>query len=124
KRIDFYVQHLIRHNADEIVLRSGQPVLFRLPVGERASNAAIDHAQVTQLVQESAPPNVIDELRRTAQSSFEHESNGVKVRIDVRTIAPREWEVTIKPSKAIGGARPAAVSAVRPAPVGVVGSDA
>lgn len=117
KRIDFYVQHLVRHNADAIVLRSGKPVLFRLPSGERASNTAIDHAQVTQLVQESAPPTVIDELRRTGRGSFEHDANGVKVQVEVRTIAPREWEVTISPAAA-------GAPAMRPAPVGVLGAEA
>ncbi|MCU0673891.1 MAG: hypothetical protein MUE69_13980 [Myxococcota bacterium] len=55
-RIDFYVQHLVRHGATGIELVSGNPVKFHFPTGERLSNKPIDHAQVAQLVQEAAPP--------------------------------------------------------------------
>jgi len=117
KRIDFYVQHLVRHNAEAIVLTSGQPVLFRLPTGERSSSTPIDHTQVTQLVQESAPPNALDELRRSGRSSFDHEStSGVKVRVDVRTIAAREWEVAIA-ALTSAPVRPAAVGVLAESPV-------
>jgi twitching motility protein PilT len=117
KRIDFYVQHLVRHNADAIVLTSGQPVLFRLPTGERTSSTPIDHAQVTQLVQESAPPTALDELRRSGRGSFDHEStSGVRVRVEIRTIAAREWEVAIAPASS-AQVRPAAVGVLADAPV-------
>ncbi len=117
KRIDFYVQHLVRHNAREIVLGSGQPVLFRLPQGERKSNAPIDHAQLTHLVQESAPPTTIDELRRNGRSSFEHASeNGINVRVSVHARGPRDWQVSLAPIEpGGGGVRPAAVGVAAPA---------
>jgi twitching motility protein PilT len=112
KRIDFYVQHLLRHGASAIVLSSGQPVLFRLAQGERKSNTPIDHAQVAQLVQEAAPPAAIDELRRTATAVFEHTGQGVTVRVEVRARAKAEWDVTISPLEA------ASAPAIRPAAVG------
>ena len=68
-RLDFYVQHLIRQNASEVLLASGEPVRFRFPDGDRASNVPFDHAQVVQLVQEAAPPAAIDEPPRAAPAA-------------------------------------------------------
>ena len=62
-RIDFYVQHLMRHNATGVELSSGQPVKFLFPSGPRQSNKPIEHAQVAQLVQEAAPPKALEALR-------------------------------------------------------------
>jgi twitching motility protein PilT len=107
KRIDFYVQHLVRHSAVEVVLVSDEPVLFRFPQGERKSNTAIEHAQVTQLVQEAAPPPVFDTLRRSGRATFEHVAeNGTVVRVEVLSLSPREWQVTLTPSES-SGLRPA-----------------
>ncbi len=118
KRIDFYVQHLVRHNADAIVLASGQPVLFRLPQGERRSNSPIDHAQVAQLVQESAPPTTLDELRRAGRASYDHAADtGVNVRVDVRVLGGREWEVTVVPAES------AAPRGVAPIPIEPAGHE-
>ncbi|MCZ7683253.1 MAG: ATPase, T2SS/T4P/T4SS family [Sandaracinaceae bacterium] len=121
KRIDFYLQHLVRHNANAIVLASGQPVLFRLTDGERKSNTPIDHAQVAHLVQESAPPTVFDDLRAKGQGAYDYTSDaGVRVHVDIRMIGGREWEVIIAPTDAAGpAARPAAVvGVVAPTPEG------
>ena len=96
KRIDFYVQHLVRHKADAVVLTSGQPVLFRFAAGDRRSNNPIDHAQVTQLLQEVAPAARVDELRRTAKTSFEHEAEGMRVTVQV-TASEGVLELTITP---------------------------
>src|SRR5687768_2447014 len=97
-RLDFYVQHLVRQNAREVHLASGEPVRFRFTEGaERASNVAIDHAQVVQLVQEAAPPASIDELRRTRKTSFQHAASaGVLVRVEVDAARSNEWRVVVK----------------------------
>ncbi len=106
KRIDFYVQHLLRHNAKEVVLSSGHPVLFRFPTGERKSNTPIDHAQVAQLVQEAAPPDAVSELRTRGNTSFDYTAeNGTGVLVNIKASGPRQWEVTLSPA---GAAAPAA----------------
>jgi len=112
KRIDFYVQHLVRHNAREVVLSSGDPVLFRFPTGERKSNSPIDHAQVAQLVQEAAPPEAVSELRTRGNATFAHTAeNGTKVKVAIEAKGPRNWSVTLSP----GGAAPAAAQPQAPA---------
>ena len=60
-RLDFYVQHLIRQNASEVLLASGEPVRFRFPDGDRASNVPIDHAPEAYelLMGEGRPPTVV-----------------------------------------------------------------
>ena len=113
KRIDFYVQHLVRHNATAVVLSSGQPVLFKFPTGERKSSAPIEHAQVQQLVQEVAPLAAIEQLRASGRASFTHDSEGgMSVRVDIRARGAKDWDVALSP------ATPGL--AVSPAPVGVI----
>ena len=107
KRIDFYVQHLVRHNAREVVLSSGEPVLFRFPTGERRSNSPIDHAQVAQLVQEAAPPDAVSKLRQSGSAVFEHTAeSGTRVQVSVHAAGPRVWAVTLSaaPAAAAKGA--------------------
>ncbi|MEZ4340568.1 MAG: type IV pilus twitching motility protein PilT [Sandaracinaceae bacterium] len=107
KRIDFYVQHLVRHNAREVVLSSGEPVLFRFPTGERKSNAPIDHAQVQQLVQEAATPEAVSELRTRGSATFEHiAENGTRVQVTIDAKQPRQWSVSLAPAGAGGEAAP------------------
>jgi twitching motility protein PilT len=113
KRIDFYVQHLVRQNATEVVLSSGQAVLFRFGTNERRSNTAIEHAQVVQLVQECAPASSIDALRRGNETSFDHLAGSTPVRVRVRALGAGAWEVTIAPSET-SGLRPAAVGVAAP----------
>ncbi|MEQ8458250.1 MAG: type IV pilus twitching motility protein PilT [Sandaracinaceae bacterium] len=116
KRIDFYVQHLVRHNATGVVLTSGEPVLFQFPTGERKSNTPIEHAQVSQLVQEAAPSAAIESLRSSGRGEFEHTaSGGVTVRVSLEARGPREWVVTLKPQGAgASQGRPAAVGIAAP----------
>ena len=68
RRIDFYVQHLVRHNAREVELASGKPVRFGFPSGSRNSNNSLDHRQLMQLIEEAAPPEALASLKRDKQS--------------------------------------------------------
>lgn len=95
KRIDLYVQHLQKHNADGLVLASNQPARFRFAEGERKTNNAVDHAQIVQLVQEAAPPELITQLRTAGKAEFELNSGGTNVGVQVTANSPREWEVQI-----------------------------
>ncbi len=100
-RLDFYVQHLLRQNAKEVLLSSGQPVRFRFADGERASSASIEHAQIVQLVQEAAPASTIEELRRVRRVSFQHTTaNGIKVHVDVDASKGTEWRIGVRPEGA------------------------
>jgi twitching motility protein PilT len=110
-RIDFYVQHLVRHGAQGIELVSGEPVRFRFPDGDRQSNKPIDHAQIAQLVREAAPPDAFDQLRRDGRVSFRHPSEGgAAVQVAVEVTAPGTWKVGLTM-----GAEPAEAAAA-PAP--------
>ena len=98
-RIDFYVQHLVRHGATGIELVSGNPVKFHFPTGERLSNKPIDHAQVAQLVQEAAPPRALEALRATGKTQFVHDSAaGMTVLVQLDAVSAGIWRVQISPS--------------------------
>jgi twitching motility protein PilT len=98
-RIDFYVQHLVRHGATGIELVSGNPVKFHFPTGERLSNKPIDHAQVAQLVQEAAPPRALEALRATGKTQFVHDSAaGMTVLVQLDSVGAGIWRVQISPS--------------------------
>jgi twitching motility protein PilT len=109
KRIDFYVQHLVRHAATEVVIASGQPALFRFPSGEKRSSTPIDHAQITQLFTEAAPATAVDQLRKTGECSFAHSSDGgATVKVKARAIGAREWQITLTPADSRQSVRAAA----------------
>ncbi|MEM6958161.1 MAG: hypothetical protein AAF645_20935, partial [Myxococcota bacterium] len=107
-RIDFYVQHLLRHNALGIELVSGKPVKFELPSGERSSSKPIEHAQIAGLVQEAAPAGVLDELRSTGFARFFHKSAaGMDVDVQLTALSPGAWTVRVEPAKAAPASAPA-----------------
>ncbi len=104
-RLDYYVSHLVRQSAKELLLGSNQPVCFRFADGEdRNSAQPIDHAVVVQLVQEAAPPASVDELRRDRRCSFRHVTDaGVRVDVEVLADKAQEWRVIVRPG-AVGAA--------------------
>ncbi len=104
-RIDFYVQHLIKHDAKAIEIESGQPVRFVFEAGDRQSSKAIEHAQLSQLVQEAAPNKVLDELRQSGRAVFTHNSDaGMVVDVSLRTKRPGVWAMRIAPSSGASAA--------------------
>ncbi len=98
-RLDFYVQHLVRHNASAVELASGERVVFRFPEGTRQSNKAIDHAQLVQVVQEVAPEGGLEQLRQAGTISFRHTGGGARVRVTVQVVAPGAWHVRLVPTR-------------------------
>jgi len=112
KRLSVYVQHLLRYEAQSLVLASGAPVTARFATGDRASNTPIDHAQLVSIVQEAAPPEALADLRVGRPSRFSFDETGQLVTVDV-VPTPGAWQVTIMP----GGSAPAPVAAAAPAPV-------
>ncbi len=122
-RLDFYVQHLVRQSAAELMLASSEPVRFKFGDGEvRQSNTPIDHAQVVQLVQEAAPPASVDELRRTRTTTFAHVTDaGVRVDVQVDASGAQQWRVSVRPASsapaapAVAPPKPAAGSAKKSA---------
>ncbi|MEO0326523.1 MAG: hypothetical protein AAF447_26490, partial [Myxococcota bacterium] len=99
QRIDFYVQHLMRHNASSIELVSGEPVKFELATGVRHSNKPIEHAQIAQLVQEAAPPAALEGLRSAGRAEFMHASPvGLRVQVSLSARGPGAWTVRMGPA--------------------------
>jgi len=115
-RIDFYVQHLVRHNADAVILGSGTPVKFAFPTGERQSKQAIDHAQIQEMVREAAPPRAISELEGTGRTRFQHQGQGLEVTVHVEARNAQTWNVRISPGKGAPAQAPAAAAAPAAAP--------
>ncbi len=116
-RIDFYVQHLVKHKADAVILASDAPVKFAFPAGERQSKQAIDHTQIMQMVREAAPPRAITELEGAGRTRFQHQGQGIEVTVHVEARSAKSWMVRISPGRgAPAGAAAAPPAQRQPAP--------
>jgi twitching motility protein PilT len=97
RRLDFYVQHMLRQTAQAIVMLSGEPVEFRFTNGKvRRSNQPISHKQVIQLVREVAPPDASELLRTKGRAKFQTagtDGNPIFVHVDGSTA--EHWRVKI-----------------------------
>ncbi len=119
-RIDFYVQHLTKHDAEYIELASGKPVKFQLPGGVRHSSKPIDHGQLAALVEEAAPAAAIESLRSTGAAKFFHKSGATDIDVTLRAASPTEWTIRLEPASA--GISLGAESAASPEPASSVQS--
>jgi twitching motility protein PilT len=101
RRLDFYVQHMLKQNAQGVLIRSGDPVEFRFSSGKsRRSNQPISHKQVVQLVREVASPEALDELRRGGRVRFTPDaSDGASVQVTVEASSAELWRVLISSSE-------------------------
>jgi twitching motility protein PilT len=97
RRLDFYVQHMLRQSAQAIVMLSGEPVEFRFTNGKvRRSNQPISHKQVIQLVREVAPPDASDQLRTKGRAKFQTAgSDGNPIYVYVDGSSAEHWRVKI-----------------------------
>ena len=98
RRLDFYVEHMLKQNAQGIVMRSEEPVEFRFGPGNvRRSNQPINHKQVLQLVREVAPPESVEQLRRTGQTRFttKGQPGASIIYLAVEARAAESWRVII-----------------------------
>jgi len=123
RRIDFYVQHLVKHQAKAIRMTSGHPVRFSFPTGDRRSNQPMEHAQLHRLVEEVAPPEALGEIARGQRTVFQHAANGMEVAVGVVAKGPEDWLVELRPA---GGGEPLADEAPKapvapPPPPGAAG---
>jgi len=123
-RIDFYVQHLTKHDADYIELASGKPVKFQLPSGVRHSSKPIDHGQLAALVEEAAPAAAIESLRSTGAAKFFHKSGATDIDVTLRAESPGSWTVRLEPASAgisLGGESPASAPEPPQSGIGAAG---
>ncbi len=96
-RIDLYLSHLVREDAEAVVLSSGAPATFRLPTGDRQSNSVVAHAQLVHLVDEIAPREVHDLLLRRSHAKFRYKGAGGVVTVEVNVKDAHHWRVVITP---------------------------
>ena len=94
--VDFYAQQLKRQKASAIELTSGEPILLKLPQGEKRSNSPIGHAQIVQLVHEIAPPANWDEVSQGQDTTFTHSD----IQLTVKNVGDKQWQVEIVPAAA------------------------
>lgn len=99
-RIDFYVQHLIRHDGRGVELVSGSTVRFFFPGEDKRSKRSIDHAQIVKMLQEAAPQPALEELEAAGRTSFRYASAaGLDVDVEVHVLSADRWRVMLVPSK-------------------------
>ena len=107
RRLDFYVQHMLRQSAVGILMVSGDPVEFRFANRKtRRSNQPISHKQVIQLVREVAPADTSEALRRNGRARFTTETaEGGLVHVNVDGSQSERWRVMIGTSAEAASAR-------------------
>lgn len=107
-RLDAFVDHLIKHDARELVLEGGKAALFRFRGGDRAANAVISQPQLEAIVAEIAPDSVVEALRDGDPADFVHTSgSGATVKIEVVAIGGGIWRASLKPHVAEAATEPA-----------------
>ncbi len=97
-RLDAFVDHLIKHDARELVLEGGKAALFRFRGGDRAANAVIAQAQLEAILAEIAPVDVAASLRAGDPVEFLHTSgSGATVKLEVAALDGGAWRISLKP---------------------------
>jgi len=96
KQIDKLVGHLIRFQAEVLVASSNGPVVVRVGGVERASNQTLDHAAITAMVLEVAPPAQQQELRANRAARFVYDSPQGPIGVEV-TPSPASWRLSLSP---------------------------
>ncbi len=97
-RLDAFVDHLIKHDARELVLEGGKAALFRFRGGDRAANAVIAQAQLEAILAGIAPVDVAASLRAGDPVEFVHTSgSGAALRLEVVALDGGTWRISVKP---------------------------
>ncbi len=118
-RIDAYLRSIEKLAAKGAVLTSGQPILLRMPDGDRNATQTVPHEQLVAMVREIAPPPALDAIDGGRRGEFEFDAGPHKYRFDVAPNAGR-WVVQIAVVVAAGaGPAPAAIALDTPAAAGV-----
>ncbi len=94
---DFYNQQLKRQKATKILIKSGMPIRFSLPQGERSANAPMNHSQVTQLIEEISTPEGFKQLSVTGEGSVSYPPRQPEIKLHVKVIDESCWQITIIP---------------------------
>jgi twitching motility protein PilT len=94
-RLDFYVQQLVRHQAEAVELSSGKPVRFSFAKGDKQSKSPLEHAQLVEIVKEAAPGRVMEQLERDKRARFSHGSSEGEVTVEVTVHGGSEWTVRV-----------------------------
>lgn len=107
-RLDAFVDHLLKHDARELVLEGGKAALFRFRGGDRSANAVIAQAQLEAIVAEIAPDGAEEALRSGELVNFVHTSGaGATVKIEVVALDGGTWRASLKPHVAEAAIEPA-----------------
>ena len=102
RQIDKLVGHLIRFAGEALVVVSGAPVTVQTTAGEKTSNQVLDHANVTSMITEVAPPGCLQELRSGKITRFIYGSTAMNsVTVEVAP-AQGTWKVTFIPGASPG----------------------
>ncbi len=115
RQIDKLVGHLIRFAGEALVVGSGAPVTVQTASGEKVSNQVLDHASITAMVSEVAPPGCLQELRLGKTTRFNYGSTAMNsVTVEVMP-SQGTWRVTLIPGASPGLPRSAVLPEALPA---------
>lgn len=100
-RIDAFVDHLIKHQALELVLVAGRPALFRFRSGDRAANAVLAQSHLETIVEEIAPSGAAKTLRDGGTVEFDYTSGkGAAVKVTFSATTSGDWRGSVTPLSA------------------------
>jgi len=116
-QIDKYIQHLLRFEAQSLMVTSHGPVVARLTSGaEKASTQTVEHALLVAAVHESAPAAALADIRASRMAKFLYPLDEPTVTVEV-TPTPGAWKLVLSPLPGASVARrPSEVHPVAPTP--------
>ncbi len=118
KQIDKLVGHLVRFQAEVLVAASNGPVVVRVGGVERASNQTLDHAAITAMALEVAPPAQQQELRAGRPVRFVYDSPQGPIGVEV-TPSASAWRLALGPASSGRASRGLSSPAVPKVPAAV-----
>jgi twitching motility protein PilT len=116
-QIDKYIQHLLRFEAQSLMVTSNGPVVARLASGaEKASTQTVEHALLVAAVNESAPAAALADIRASRMAKFQYPLDAPTVTVEV-TPTPGAWKLVLSPLPGASAARrPSEVHPAVPTP--------
>src|SRR4051812_8255224 len=87
---------LSRHGATEVIIVAGVNVTVRFPTGDRFGSRILSQVELTQLVEEIAPPGVMLAIQGGVRKIFRHVHDDVAVAVTVEP-GSGSWRVIVEP---------------------------
>jgi twitching motility protein PilT len=105
-RLPLFVQHLVRYDAQAMIITSGEGPVLRFPSGDRRAQQVTSHADLTAMLRECAPPDALANIASGGTARFVVRSGDTPVQLEVSSLGPQQVRVLLTRAPA-GAPQPA-----------------